>query len=455
MAKLAKIDFWQFCLFVDKKFFKKRENVLKPIAKELQDMIDSDLEIIFLSLPPRTGKSYIVTLFAAWVLGLYPEESIMRNTYASTLAEKFSNDIKKIIKSEGYQEVFGYIKFTRDKVNNWELEKSRHGVSYFCAGVGGAITGFGASKFAILDDSIKNAEEALSEGVLEKKWDWYTSTHMSRMEKGCKEIHIATRWSKRDIIGRLLEDEENLSQRKYKVINVPALVDDGHGNEISFCEEVKSTREYLYLKSITDELIWEAEFMQNPVEAKGRLYIREDMKWFEMKNIEKTIPDAVISVGDIADEGSDSLCVPIGYVFGDEVYIVDVVFTREAIELSSPEVVGKLIEHKVDSIQFESNNGGKGYALEIKRQLKAEGARTTVTWKPTVQNKHTRIIMNSGQIKERFRFRKDVRVGSEYDRYIKEILKYNKNGKAKHDDALDGTTMLNEFIQQDSEIQVW
>ena len=148
---------------------------------------------------------------------------------------------------------------------------------------------------------------------------------------------------------------------------------------------------------------------------------------------------------DIADEGTDSLCCPIGYIFGDKVFITDVLFTKDPIEVTQPLTAAFIDKYRPDRAKFESNNGGKGFAMTVKDLKKSK---TTINWEPTVSNKHTRILMKSGYVKEYFYFRDDYEAGSDYDKFMRELKKYNKSGKVKHDDAPDGITMLAEMLDQ-------
>lgn len=433
-------DFWEFCLYMDYEFFTIRESILKDVAEAFQQVEKGKLDLLYVGMPPRTGKSYITSLWCAWVLGRNPTESIMRNTVTGTLYNKFSNDIRDMMRGDThkgrYLEVFSNIKFATEKLEGWKLTTSEHGVSYFGAGVGGTVIGLGCTKAAILDDSIKNAEEAMSEHALEKKWNWYGSTHKSRMEKGCPEIHIATRWSNNDIPGRLIAEGE-FDNKKAKKIVIPALV-----NGKSYCEDIHTTEKLLKEKRLLDELIWEAEWQQSPIEAKGLVFPKKALNYFKLEDLNQK-PDGILMAGDIADEGTDSLCCPLAYLYGDKVYIVDVVFTKDPIEITQPITASFIDKYNPDRAKFESNNGGKGFAMKVEELI---NTKTTIDWEATVSNKHTRILMKSGYIKEYFYFREDVEAGSDYDKYLRELTKYNKTGKVKHDDAPDGTTMLAEMI---------
>jgi len=435
-------DFWEFCLYMDYDFFDKRKSILKPVAEAFQEVEEGKLDLLYVGMPPRTGKSYITSLWCTWVLGRNPTESIMRNTVTNTLYNKFSNDIRDIMRGDThkrrYRDIFPEIHFATEKLEGWKLTTSEQGVSYFGAGVGGTVIGLGCTKAAILDDSIKNAEEAMSENSLEKKWNWYGSTHKSRLEKGCPEIHIATRWSNNDIPGRLIEEGEFQGNNAKKIV-IPALVDGE-----SYCEEIHSTEKLLKEKKLLDELIWEAEWQQSPVEAKGLVFPDQSLNYFSMDELNKR-PEGILMAADIADEGTDSLCCPIGYIFGDKVFITDVLFTKDPIEVTQPLTAAFIDKYQPDRAKFESNNGGKGFAMTVKDLKKSK---TTINWEPTVSNKHTRILMKSGYVKEYFYFRDDYEAGSDYDKFMRELKKYNKSGKVKHDDAPDGITMLAEMLDQ-------
>lgn len=434
-------DFWAFCVWMDDEFFTLGKPHLKDIASALQDVADGKIKKLAISLPPRAGKSYIISMFCAWVIGKDPTGGIMRNSYAAELAEKFSYDIRHMIQTEKYLQVFPSIKLRKDKksINDWAVTEAKQ-TSYFCAGVGGGITGKGCNLVAILDDPIKNIEEALSETVINSIWNWYTSTHMSRLESGCPEIHIATRWSRRDPIGRLISEFPD----DWTTIVVPALTDEGN----TFCEEIKTTKEFLDIKKLTEDFIWEAEYMQSPIEAKGLLLPIEDLNRFSMKEIIKKVPDGKVGFTDTADQGADYLCAPIGWKFGEKTYITDVLFTQEGVEITEPLVAQLIIDTKCDIMKVESNAGGRSFALNIQKLVKGKST-CAVKYEPTTQNKETRILMSAGYIKEYFYFRDDYEPGSDYDRFMRQLTSYVKMGKNRHDDANDAITGLAEYVKKD------
>jgi predicted phage terminase large subunit-like protein len=438
----ARINFYQFCVYMDPDFFTPEKKHLKQLADNLQEITEGKTNKLAASLPPRGGKSYVVTLWCAWMIGKDDKASIMRNTYAAALAEKFSRDLRDgILISDKYKKVFPNIKKVSGSVDNWSVN-GRTQPTYFCAGVGGPITGFGCKTAAILDDPIKNIEEALSETVIEGLWNWYTSTHLSRLESGCPIIHVATRWTRRDPIGRLTDPNSEFYQSDIKSIVIPALDENGR----SFCEEIKTTEEYLELKRITEDFIWEAEFMQNPIESKGLLYPIEELKRFIMADLGSKKPDGIVGFTDTADKGEDYLSSPIGKIFGSHTYITDVVFSQEGVEVTEPLVAQMIIDTNCYIMKIESNNGGGQYCRNIRNLIKGK-SKCMVTDEHQSSNKETRILMNSGYIKEYFHFRSDYEPGSDYDKFMRALTSYVKMGKNRHDDAPDSLTSLAEFIR--------
>lgn len=434
-------EFYAFCQYYDPSFFTPEKLHLKIICDALQRVAYKLTKFLMMSLPPRAGKSYTVSLWCAWLIGRGHEDpsmSIMRNSYGQSLAEKFSYDIRSIVQSPKYLNVFPGVKLKQDhsRIEDWAVMGSKES-TYFCAGVGGAITGKGCRTVAVLDDPVKNMEEALSATVLEKAWLWYTSTHQSRLESGCPEVHIATRWSMRDPIGMILDSADG---KKYEKIVVPALI-----NGRSFCEAVRTTEEYLTTRAGLDEAIWEAEYMQNPIEAKGLLYPAHELRRFELRELTADRVASIIGFTDTADEGTDHLASLSVALSGSKAYVIDVVFSQEPVEITEAAVAQQIIDHGHVRHTVESNSGGKMFARNLQRLI-AGKSRCHVTWKASTTNKETRILMASGQIKRDFLFRSDYAPGSPYDRFMRQLTSYVKMGRNQPDDAPDALTGVADMI---------
>lgn len=442
LRRRANEDFWAFCLYMNYSFFSER-SILKLIALAFQNVSDAydrgfSMEMAA-SLSPRAGKSYITSLFAAWMLGRNPTESVMRNACTASLYEKFSYDTRDIVRSERFQSVFPEVTMREDKqaVRDWSLESAQQ-VSYFGAGVGGTIIGFGASMLAITDDLYKGFEDALSENNNEKTHLWKDGAHDSRLERHCAKIDIGTRWIPDDVIGR------NESRGKYDlIVRIPALI-----NGETFCEAVHTTEYYLELQHELDEVIFASEYMQEPIELKGLLFPKSELNWFTMDDIKGRKEDASIGATDTADTGADYFSSPFAKKFSEKYFIHDVIFTRDPVEITEGRLVTSINEHRVQKQLIESNNGGRIFANNIKRGLGLDLSDSdTIITRHATTNKETRIFMNSSWIKKHFYFRSDYAKGSDYDHFMKNLTKYLKQGGNKHDDAADSLNTLKELIE--------
>jgi predicted phage terminase large subunit-like protein len=381
------------------------------------------------------------------MFGHFPEESVMRNTCADPLYNKLSYDTRDIVKSRKYEEIFPEIRLKPDKqnVSGWSIKNARQ-VSYFGAGVGGTIIGFGASMLSITDDLYKSLEDALSDNNNEKVWSWKQGTHDSRLEGNCCSIDIGTRWSATDVLGRL---EESRDGKYYDEIIRIAALDE---NDQSFCSDVHSTEYYHELRAETDDSIWAAEYMQEPYEAKGLLFAKSELKRFKLSDIQGQKPDGKIGATDVADEGDDYFSSPFASVFGDKLFISDVLFTKDAVEITGPRLAQMVIDLKPDQMRVESNNGGKIFANDVRRLVKENDRRNKciISSRPTTKNKATRILMKSGWIKAHCHFLEETEYekGSDYWWFMKWLTSYKKEGGNVHDDAPDSITILAEFFDE-------
>lgn len=445
----ARSDFWAYCLYMDPSFFAKRHFLKKVAASFMRVYLAFSNNMIYrlaVSMPPRAGKSYISSLFISWMFGHFPEESVMRNCCADPLYNKLSYDTRDIVRSRKFNEIFPEIRLKGDKqnVHGWSIEGARQ-VSYFGAGVGGTVIGFGASMLAMTDDLYKSLEDALSDNNNEKTWSWKQGTHDSRIEGNCCSIDIGTRWSATDVLGRLEESREG----KYydEIIRIAALDE----NDKSFCEDVHTTEYYHELRAETEDSIWMAEYMQEPIEAKGLLFPKSELKRFKKADIQGRVPDGKIGATDVADEGNDDFSSPFASVFGDQLFITDILFTKDAVEITGPRLAQMIIDISPDRMRIESNNGGKIFANDVKRLVKENDSynRCLIEARPTTKNKETRILMKSGWVKAHCHFltESEYEKGSDYWWFIKWLTSYKKEGGNAHDDAPDSMTILAEFFE--------
>lgn len=439
--ELARRDFWTFCKEKAPDFYKESRPYLKNICHELQAFYeDPDARVMILNEPPRHGKSRTAGLFAQWVFGRNPKEKIITGSYNEQLSTTFSrtvrNDIMERKASKDkivYSDIFPNtaIKRGNSAANLWSLE-GQH-ISYLATSPGGTVTGFGAT-LMILDDIVKNAEEAMNETVLESHWTWFTNTMLSRLESGGKLIIIATRWNTKDLSGRAIDH--------YKSINIPiklitekALQDDG----TMLCDEVLDRAAYdLIVKTMGREIV-EANYNQNPIDLVGRLYNLgfQTYKQLPIDDKGESVVEEVCAYIDTADQGDDYLCCIIYALYRQQAYVLDVYFTKEGMEVTEPEVAKRLYEHKVNKAYIESNSGGRGFGRSVERILreKYHWYKTYIDLFTQTRNKKARILSSATWCQNNVKFPIGWEVN--FSEFYGDVMGYQKEGKMAHDDAED------------------
>lgn len=421
-------------------------------ASKLDEFIRGDIKNLMVFMPPQHGKSELSTRrVPAKLLGDAPNSKIGVVAYNHTIASKFNRDVQRIMSSPEYAEIYPKSTLNNRNVrtadnylkNADEFEVVNHEGSLVSVGVGGGLTSRKLD-IAIMDDLYKDAADAWSIVKRQSVQDWYDTVLRTRLHNNSQQLLVFTRWHEEDLAGYLLRTEPD----NWEVVMFEA-IKEKYDEPVDIREvgqalwpEQHSLESLLRIKK-NNPVVFDSLYQQNPTPKEGILFVEDELNRFKMSDIQDTKPDGIVAVVDTADEGEDSLCSPVGYLYGNDVYIVDVVFSQDPVEITQPMVAELLDRHNVDRAKFESNNGGKGYAQKVK-ELKR--GRTNIKWEHTASNKHTRIIMKSGDIKANFYFRTDIEDHPEYKAYLYELTHYAKNGKSKHDDAADGTTMLAEFV---------
>nr|DAN41613.1 MAG TPA: Terminase [Caudoviricetes sp.] len=431
--ELARRDFWYYCKLLGKKdFYNDKKEYLKDLCNQLQSFIDSNKKILVINMPPRFGKSYTATLFVQWLLGRNNKLKIMTGSYNETLSSTFAKQVRDMIATEQTQGVTVYrdifpdtkIKYGEASMNKWALEGSQV-ANYLATSPTGTATGFGAD-LIVIDDLIKNSEEAYNSNVLEKHIDWFTNTMLSRTEKGFKLIIIMTRWASNDLAGFILSNYDNVVHINYKAIN-----DDGTPLD----EGTLSLEDFEFkTKNMAKEIVY-ANYQQEPIDIKGRLY--SEFKTYIDLPKEKIVK--IASYCDTADTGDDFLCNIIYADCKDSAYILDVIYTKEAMEITEPLVAEAYKKFNVNVADIESNNGGRAFARNIERITRDKGNyKTVIKWFHQSGNKIARILSNSAWVNANIYMPIDWK--NKWSEFAKDIISYQKEGKNKHDDGPDALT---------------
>ena len=444
-------NFFTYCNLKAPDFYKPNRKYLVQLCQDMQEFLNSDEEVLIVNEPPRHGKSRTAGLFVEWVLGRDQSQKVMTGSYNETLSTMFSKNVRNSIlevKADKYKPVFNdvfpdvTIKRGDGAMNLWSLEGGYN--NYLATSPTGTATGFGAS-LLIIDDLIKNAEEAYNETVLEKHWDWFTNTMLSRLEEGGKIIIIMTRWASGDLAGRALEHFKEQGV-KVKHISMKAMQDDGS----MLCEEVLSKKSYLMKVAAMGEDIASANYQQIPIDLKGCLY--SNFKTYDSAPYNHF--ESVKAYVDTADTGSDYLCCIVYGVYNKEAYVLDVYYTKEAMEVTEIGVARTLYENNVNIADIESNNGGRGFARSVERILKDEfkSNNTKIKWFHQSKNKVARILSNSTWVMDHIYF--PVNWRDRWPEYYKAMVSYQREGKNKHDDAPDATTGVAEQFISSNKVRV-
>ena len=366
----------------------------------------------------------------------------MTGSYNETLSSTFAKQVRDMIATEQTQGVTVYrdifpdtkIKYGEASMNKWALEGSQV-ANYLATSPTGTATGFGAD-LIVIDDLIKNSEEAYNSNVLEKHIDWFTNTMLSRTEKGFKLIIIMTRWASNDLAGFILSNYDDVVHINYKAIN-----DDGTPLD----EGTLSLEDFEFkTKNMAKEIVY-ANYQQEPIDIKGRLYSSiKTYNQLPMDSNNNLLFTAYKNYTDTADTGEDYLCSICYGVYNKEAYILDVLYTKEPMEITEPATAKILIENNIKEADIESNNGGRGFARAVERYLleKYNSNCCKVRWFHQTQNKRARILSNATWVMEHIYF--PVNWADRWPEFYKAITTYQKEGKNKHDDAPDVLTGIAE-----------
>lgn len=422
--ELARRYFWDYCKLTSPEDYRDDREFLSDMCNELQDFINSDDRVMVINLPPRHYKTRTISKFVQWLLGNSSNYRIMTGSYNERLSSSMAKSVRDTIQEKDgiYEKIFPNtkIKYGEASMNKWALEDSPV-PNYLATSPKGTATGFGCN-IMIIDDVIKNDKEAYNELLLEDIIDWFNNTMLQRIESGFKIILVMTRWVSNDLAGYILDNYENVRHITYKAIQ-----DDG----TMLCDEILSREEYEFKIKEMNKDIADANYNQICADEKGRLY--KNLKTYQVSPGFGTIYAYV----DTADTGDDYLCACVYGLLNKEPYILDVLFTDEGMEITEEECADLLYRNGVNLAYIESNNGGRGFARNVKRILQEKYRSNKTVIKPFTQsaNKQSRILSSSYWVMEHIYF--PFNWGKRWSDFYKHITRYQKKGKNAHDDGAD------------------
>ena len=460
----APYDFDSFMLYLEsdrapeKKFYPPRRKVLMPIVQAFQDVNDGKVDLLTVSQPKRSGKTTLGLMFVLFRAGQHPIGSSICSGAGNDLVKSFYNGCLDILsKPEEYlfYDVFPAARLvgTNADEKTIHLEKKKRFATITCRSIDGALTGSTEATpdgVMYIDDMVSDDEEANSRPRLDKLWDKVRGDLLGRRLEGCPIVAQGTRYSLYDPLGRLQDIAPTMGWRT-RVLEIPAL--DPVTDESNFAivlngRPMFTTEYYRHERELVTPFQWASQFQQEPYEAKGLLFPEESLnRYFELP-VDRE-PDAVIAIADTAERGSDSTAMGIFKIYGDDVFLDDLVFDDSTPEVTKPQCAKKIVDNGVSVAVFESNSAGEYYGRDVEAMVKQLGGKCSLRLKRTITNKQTRIEYASDGIKANFYF-KDKSLyarNSQYGMFMKEVLTYTRSGKVPHDDAVDMLSLAENEIR--------
>lgn len=455
-----------YILYIEKnrpkkeRFYEPRRKTLKQVADKLQELEDGKLDELFIHMPPRTGKSQIITLAMSWHCAKDAEKSNLYVTYKEGLGGAFLTGVMEIWTDPTYcfSDVFPKVKVadTDSRNNKVDLVRKKKYKTLSGKGLESGLNGeYDAYGWMVLDDILEGIQDVLNPDTLKRKQIIFDNNVMSRKKEQCKLIHNGTIWSLHDLYSDRLDFLQNNPEAKnirYDILKIPALDENDESNFDYDYGVGYTTQYYRTLRAKFEEnddmASWYAQYQQEPIERDGAVFNPEHMRFYNGVLPEEE-PYRICAACDVALGGEDFLAFAVAYMYEDgSIYIDDVVFDNSEKKITKPKVANMIIDNDVGSAFFEANQGGEGYKDEIEELLKKKGRKINLRseYAPTNMRKTQRIWDKAGSIRE-FYFRDVGCRSQEYRKFMTNLYSFTVTGKNKHEDAADCLASLAYFIE--------
>lgn len=440
----------------DKRFYAPRQHYLHRYTQAYQEVLEGKLHFLSVSMPKRAGKSQMGINFVNMLSGRQPNHSTLMEGTGDDLVQSFYKGCLEYLDAESeyhFYDIFPNAKLVQTYADRktFNLDKKSRFPTVMCRSIDARQVGLSeATNLLYLDDCVEGREEAKNRQRLDDKWEVISGDIIGRAIEGTPIVICGTRYSLYDPIGRLQETARK-SGWEWKAIETPALdpvTDETNFEYMRDGKPVFTTAFFREQREILCAEQWESEFQQQPFEAKGLLFNKDELNYFFELPVGRE-PDTIFAACDTADKGADFTSMPIVAIYDQEAYLIDVVFDDAPPTVAKPECAKALRDNHVASAVFESNNAGSYFARDVEQLLKGMGYTCSIRTKRTISNKETRIEFASDNIIKKFYFRhpSTYKVGSQYDQFFKQLTTYVRQGKVPHDDAPDSLAMLENEIR--------
>lgn len=437
----------------EERFYQPRRKVLKPVVDELQKLADDELDELFLSMPPRVGKTTLLLFFVTWLIGRDGEKANLYSAYSATITSSFYSGIIEVLKDD-FTYLWGVV-FPDAKIvqtNAFDatlnIDRKKRYPTLTCRSLYGTLNGAcDCNGYLISDDLIGGIEEALNIDRLKGAWSKVDNNLIPRAKESAKIAWCGTRWSMFDPIGLrmdLLENDEQFKGVRYKIINIPALDENDESNfdypyGLGFSTDYYLRRRASFERN-NDMASWFAQYMGEPIEREGTLFLPEDFRYYngELPDGE---PDRIFSAVDPAFGGGDFVAAPICYQYGDDIYVHDVVYDDGDKRITQPLLVKAILDHQIQAMQIEANKSTESYKDGVAEGLGDYRLNLTTKAAPSNKGKHDRIFDRAPDIREFMIFRENGKRSKAYSLFMQNVFSFKVFGKNKNDDAPDSLSM--------------
>lgn len=446
---------------VAQRFYQPRMRIMKRVTSALQKLTDGELDELFLSEPPRVGKTTMLMFYVTWLVGRDSEKSNLYSAYSDTITSAFYNGCLEVINDPTtylWHDIFPAAKLasTNSKDETINIDRKKRYPSLTCRSLYGTLNGAcDCNGVLISDDLIGGIEEALNKDRLVAAWSKVDNNLIPRAKETAKILWCGTRWSLVDPTGlrmELLLNDDKFKGRKFDIINLPALNDNDESNfeydyGVGFSSEYYKMRRASFERN-NDMASWEAQYMGKPIERSGALFDPADMKYYNGTLPDET-PVRIFMAVDPAFGGGDFVAAPICYQYEDgRVFVHDVVYSDADKKITQPLIVSKIIFHKVQAADFEVTKSTAAYKEVIEEALKEKGHKLNITSHsaPTNVAKEIRIRDKAPEIREMYYIESGKR-SKEYELFMQNVFSFSITGRNKHDDAPDSLAQAVDMIR--------
>ena len=446
----------------EQQFWLPRRSKLMPICNALQALEDGKMEELFLAQPPRTGKSTLIVMFLAWVMGRDSERSNLYCSYTDSVVGAFYNGVVTEILGDratyAYYDVFPTAKIvsTNAKDLTMNLDRKKRYASLTGRSLYGTLNGAcDCDGYLVADDLISGIEEAMNKDRLSAAWAKVDNNLLPRAKEHAKLLWIGTRWSLTDPQGRrieLLKNDPKYKERKFEVLNTPALNENDESNfeysyGVGFSTEYYQQRRASFERN-NDMASWLAQYQGEPVERNGAVFEPDGMRYYNGV-LPEADPDRIFMAVDPAWGGGDFVAAPVCYQFGEDIYVADVVYDNSEKDITQPLIVKAIKENNVAAVKVEGTKMTASYGENIDTMLRNDGIRVNMTINTshfTGNGKRQRIFDKAPEIREKMVFLADGKRSKAYQAFMTSVFSFTITGKqAKNDDACDSLAMAIDY----------